>query len=113
MATLDPCEEVRRVAGRLTTSESGVEFSTLALRKIAGGIAAHYGEKGFEQFGTLDQWLDPDDFDPRDEAPLGIAREIVLAIDYATEGQSVSVEECIAVVREVIEDEIDGREAPD
>jgi len=110
VSAADPIEHVRDVARRVRFDHSGIEFSTTALREMSGGIAAHYGEKGFEQSGTLAQWLDPNAFDPRDEAPLALALEIVLAIDRASEDPSVRMEDCVAVAREVIDNEIAVRE---
>jgi len=110
MSASDPVEHVRNVARRSTSDHSGTPFSTTALRELSGGIAAHYGEKGFEQSGTLEQWLDPNRYDPAEEALLALAHEIVTAIDRAAEDPSVRLEDCVAVAREVIDAEIARRE---
>jgi hypothetical protein len=106
MSTLDPIEDVRNVARRLTFDGSGTEFSRNALRAVEGALAAHYGEKGFEQSGMLDEWLDPNTFHPPDEAPLEIARDIVRAVDDASGGDETRVFDCVEAAREVIDAEI-------
>jgi hypothetical protein len=112
VAEQDPLEHIRNVASRLTQG-SGTELSVTALRDVAGGIAAHYGEKGFEQSGSLDEWLDPNRLDPPDELPLAIANDIVLAIDRAVATTpSLDVFDGVGVVRAVIDEEIARRELP-